>query len=106
MALIRCPECNKEVSVQASRCPNCGYKIKERMKKTKMFSPVQAARRRRRNVWIILSCILAVAAIITIIAVSNTKSHVEESNDAMHNAVDDYLNDTLGEGWRERLGFE
>ncbi|MEL7655387.1 MAG: zinc ribbon domain-containing protein [Bacillota bacterium] len=106
MALIRCPECNKEVSDQASSCPNCGYSIKARMKKTKMLSPSEIAKRRRRNAWIILSCLLAVAAIITAIAVSNTKSHVDESNDAMRNAVDDYLNDTLGEGWRERLGFE
>lgn len=26
MALIRCPECGKEVSDKASVCPNCGYK--------------------------------------------------------------------------------
>lgn len=28
MALIICPECEKEVSDQASICPNCGYPIK------------------------------------------------------------------------------
>lgn len=28
MALIICPECEKEVSDQASVCPNCGYPIK------------------------------------------------------------------------------
>ena len=26
MALIKCPECGKEISDQADRCPNCGYK--------------------------------------------------------------------------------
>lgn len=28
MALIKCPECNKEISDQVSSCPNCGYPIK------------------------------------------------------------------------------
>jgi RNA polymerase subunit RPABC4/transcription elongation factor Spt4 len=27
MALINCPECNKEVSDKADMCPNCGYPI-------------------------------------------------------------------------------
>ncbi len=27
MALINCPECNKEISDKASSCPNCGYPI-------------------------------------------------------------------------------
>ena len=26
--LIRCPECNKEISSEANCCPNCGYPIK------------------------------------------------------------------------------
>lgn len=27
MALINCPECNKEISDTAKVCPSCGYKI-------------------------------------------------------------------------------
>ena len=27
MALIHCPECNKEVSNTAKMCPHCGYDI-------------------------------------------------------------------------------
>lgn len=27
MALINCPECNKEISDKANNCPNCGYPI-------------------------------------------------------------------------------
>ena len=26
MSLIKCAECNKEISDTAHRCPNCGYK--------------------------------------------------------------------------------
>lgn len=29
MALIKCPECNKEVSDRASSCPYCGYPIND-----------------------------------------------------------------------------
>ena len=29
MALIRCPECNHDVSDTAAACPNCGYAISE-----------------------------------------------------------------------------
>ena len=29
MALIKCPECNHEVSDSAETCPNCGYRLKE-----------------------------------------------------------------------------
>lgn len=28
MSLIKCPECNKEISDTVKTCPNCGYKIK------------------------------------------------------------------------------
>lgn len=29
MALIKCPECNKEISDKAASCPNCGFPIQE-----------------------------------------------------------------------------
>lgn len=28
MALIKCPECSKEISDQATACPHCGYSLK------------------------------------------------------------------------------
>lgn len=34
MALVKCPECGKEVSSQLKRCNNCGYKLKK-MEKNK-----------------------------------------------------------------------
>lgn len=34
MALINCPECNKEISDQVSNCPNCGYPLKKKDTKT------------------------------------------------------------------------
>lgn len=38
MALINCPECNKEISDKASSCPNCGYPIQEQIFKSKPSS--------------------------------------------------------------------
>ena len=29
MALIKCPECNKEISDKATTCPNCGFPVQE-----------------------------------------------------------------------------
>ncbi len=29
MALIKCPECNHDLSTEAETCPNCGYPIKK-----------------------------------------------------------------------------
>lgn len=29
MAIIKCPECQKEVSDSAISCPNCGYGVKK-----------------------------------------------------------------------------
>lgn len=29
MALIKCPECNKEISDKAKSCINCGYPLEE-----------------------------------------------------------------------------
>lgn len=33
MALIKCPECKKEISSRAKACPNCGYPINEKTEK-------------------------------------------------------------------------
>lgn len=33
MALINCPECNKEISDQVTNCPNCGYPLKKKQSK-------------------------------------------------------------------------
>ena len=33
MALIKCPECKKEISSKAKSCPNCGYPINEKENK-------------------------------------------------------------------------
>ena len=34
MALIKCPECGKEISDRAKKCPNCGFPIKRKNVRT------------------------------------------------------------------------
>lgn len=35
MALIKCPECGKEISDKAKACPECGYELKQNVETTK-----------------------------------------------------------------------
>ena len=56
MALINCPECNKEISDTVKICPHCGYKLP----KTKN---VQSPQGKRKRVVIIISGLLALIAI-------------------------------------------
>lgn len=39
MALVKCPECNKEVSDQAHNCPHCGYPLKKATKHVGQRNP-------------------------------------------------------------------
>ncbi len=34
MPLIKCPECNKEISDKATSCPSCGHPLKDEKSKT------------------------------------------------------------------------
>lgn len=38
MALINCPECNKEISDKALSCPNCGFPLEKEVDKNKNSS--------------------------------------------------------------------
>lgn len=42
MALIICPECNREISEYAKTCPHCGYKLP---KTKKVLSPHEKKKR-------------------------------------------------------------
>ena len=39
MALIKCPECQKEVSTSAEACPHCGFPIKQSLNEEKSTAP-------------------------------------------------------------------
>ncbi len=67
MALLKCPECGKEVSDQAKSCPNCGYPLK----KSKFPA------------WIVLCIIgILVVVIITAVTFSNKPDNGNTANNA------------------------
>lgn len=37
MALIHCPECNREISDTVKVCPDCGYKLKQPKREPKFL---------------------------------------------------------------------
>lgn len=41
MALIKCPECGKQISDKAGSCPNCGWKVQLNSKQRKSVSDTQ-----------------------------------------------------------------
>lgn len=64
MALVNCPECNKEISDKASSCPNCGYKIPHLEKEMKT----------KKNIKIILEVLVVIIALFTAFKII-TKEH-------------------------------
>lgn len=51
MALIKCPECGKEVSDQAVTCPNCGYPIAEKKIHQEIFDRIPECVEEYRATW-------------------------------------------------------
>ena len=82
MALIKCPECSKEISDTTKSCPNCGYRFKKRMndKTFKLF-------------FAIIFVIVIVAVIIIanrLIQYYSIKSDIRQCAVSYIKAVDDY----------------
>ena len=55
MALINCPECNKEISDTVKNCPGCGYRLKKK-KNSKFFKT-----KNQKKVFIIIMALFIVA---------------------------------------------
>ena len=71
MALIKCPECGREVSDSAKACPGCGYAINKQ-------SEMPSIGNEQNKTKIIIGIIIAVAVIIIIAIVS---SNAKKKND-------------------------
>lgn len=75
MALIKCPECGKEVSNQLKKCNNCGYKLKQVDKKKKKIIIIAGV------------VILALAIVASIVGVNISKSNQEKSDKEYHDQI-------------------
>ena len=90
MALVKCPECGREVSDSAKTCPNCGYKLKGIVdKKVMKFVCIIAA---------LFFAIIAIKAVISFtvspIKSSYTKEDISTCKVAI-NIADKYLDGTF-----------
>ncbi len=66
MALIKCPECGKEISDTIKKCPNCGYKNKKKLNKKKIV------------IICIISLVLLIGGCISIITIKNNNTKQQE----------------------------
>ena len=66
MALIKCPECGKEISDTIKKCPNCGYKNKKKLNKKKFV------------IICIISLVLLIGGCISIITIKNNNTKQQE----------------------------
>ena len=67
MALINCPECSKNISDQATSCPNCGHPIKNNESQRVKTSEDSVLTRNRGCADIILFAFLGIILIIAFI---------------------------------------
>lgn len=66
MALVKCPECGKEISDTIKKCPNCGYKNKKKLNKKKIV------------IICIISLVLLIGGCISIITIKNNNTKQQE----------------------------
>ena len=51
MALVICPECNKEISDSVKKCPHCGYKLKK--EKKEKAPKILTTPKRKKSKWVL-----------------------------------------------------
>lgn len=71
MALIKCPECGKDVSSSAASCPNCGHPISQAQPKETVVEKTTVVKEKKKGSC--LSGILVFVVIIVIILVVASK---------------------------------
>ncbi len=72
MALIKCPECGKEISNKASSCPSCGYPINDTQVETEQDRVNVRGKNKGKNL-LIFSGVLFLASMILGISTSNAE---------------------------------
>ena len=93
MALIRCPECGKEISDKASSCPNCGCPISGleglvELSKQKEKEIEQVHSENKRTVIGIIIAVLVIASIIGIVYYKSTE--VDRARERLQKSKESY----------------
>ncbi len=69
MALIRCPECDTEVSDQALSCPKCGFPFDKKIPSEKSIQPQGKPRKKTRMGLILAILIIGLIGILSLLTV-------------------------------------
>ena len=72
MALIKCPECGKEISEDKESCPMCGFKVKEFNKQAEKEHNKVAKSILYKKVGLVIIAVITIIIVISTI-VSNQK---------------------------------
>ena len=79
MALIKCPECEREVSDQAQSCPNCGYPLRKQPPPVPPTGEVQTVEatgkmwKALQLIGVVLVCIGVVSCMVSYYSVAPTE---------------------------------
>ena len=95
MAMIKCPECEKEISETAESCPNCGYKLQKQSQwngettsvgtYSAMEEPEKKKKKSKGLIWVIV-------VIVALIVISNSGDKEKEEPADSQNAVTEQEN--------------
>ena len=90
MALIKCPECGKDISNKAIVCPNCGNPISgEAISSENIRNSVT---KRKPLYWVILAILLLIIAFILINSIDGNELTKEEAEKAVKESMEKYQN--------------
>lgn len=67
MALIMCPECQKEISDQVSQCPHCGYPLREDEVQKEEVSSVKVSIGKNKIKKILVGCLCTVVVFLGVL---------------------------------------
>lgn len=73
MALIKCPNCNNDVSDTANTCPNCDYDIK-----SYVSSKQQEKQDKTKRIIAIVAVIVMLASVVAVILIINRNAKIKE----------------------------
>ena len=77
MALINCPECNKEVSDKVTICPHCGYPFSKPKEKKKV----------KKTLAIVLSCVFLVVISVAGISKLIEQNNIQQTNNLLQSSI-------------------
>lgn len=80
MSLIRCPDCHKKISDNASFCPHCGYVLTD--------ADIAKARRRKQNTYKMLGAVIVVLFALTLLGSMGRREDAQPASQPL--AVSDF----------------